>query len=103
MGNPKLVRVTWLKNHGVRVAYAGEPVRFVGPDGELTLRESALALGTYRLLLHRMVAKRRLAARKVAGVLRVPMTEVLRLRRAWRATGHPTGRIERPEQRRATA
>jgi hypothetical protein len=94
MGFPRLIRVTWLQNHGVQVAYRGEPVRFVGPDGDLLVSEAARALGTYSLLLRRMIKHRRMEANKVAGVLRVPMAEVLRLRRAWRTTGRPTGRIE---------
>jgi excisionase family DNA binding protein len=96
MGNARLVRVTWLQNHGLEVAYRGEPVRFVGPDGDLSVSEAAKALGTYPVLLRRMITHRRLEAKRVGGVLRIPMTEVLSLRRTWKATGRPTGRIERP-------
>lgn len=95
--NPKarLVRVTWLDNHGLQVAYRGEPIRFVGPDGELGVAEAARALGTYPMLLRRMIKARRLEAKTSGGVLRVPMVEVLRLRRTWKATGTPTGKVVR--------
>jgi len=95
MGNPRLVRVTWLQNHGLEVVYRGEPNRFVGPDGDLLVSEAARALGTYPVLLRRMIKHRRLEARKVAGTLVVPMSEVLRLRRTWKATGRVTGRLAR--------
>jgi hypothetical protein len=94
-----LLRIKWLDNHGLQVVYPNEEPRFIGPDGWLTMNEASMALGTYREMLDRMIARKRLVSKQIEGVKRVPMSEVLRLRRAWKVTGRPTGRLERTHGR----
>jgi hypothetical protein len=95
VGAPGLKSAVFLKNNGVRVTYAGKHVhraRFERPNGRLTIREAALALGSYPMLLERMLSSGRLKAKKVAGVRMIAVTECHRIKRAWRGK-RPTVRV----------
>ncbi len=80
--------VKWLRNHQLRITH-GRVVRCEGPEGTVSRREAAKALGTYYEMIARMVRAGRIAASNG----RIPMSEVLRLRRAWKATGRPTAYV----------
>jgi hypothetical protein len=87
MGAPKLKNAVFLKNNGVRVTYAGKHMirsRFERPNGRLTVGEAAMALGTYPMLLERMLNAERLKARKISGRRMISVIDCHRLRRAWR-------------------
>ena len=96
MGALRLKSAVFLKNHGVRVTYAGKHMiraRFERPNGRLTVGEAAMALGTYPMLMERLLRLGRATAKKVAGRRMILVSECHRLRRAWK--GQPaTCRIE---------
>ena len=84
---PKLTRVRFLRNNGITVVHTstrGVRVRFARPGSAVSIPEAAKALGTYPEMLRRMVRAGRLGTVRVNGRDRVPVTECLRLRRAWR-------------------
>jgi len=95
MGAPKLKSAVFLKNHGVRVSYAGtaiQRVRFEPPNGTLTVGEAARVLKTYPVLIDRLLRLKRLKYR-VKGCRRmIRVSECLRLLRLWRGKT-PTTRI----------
>jgi hypothetical protein len=87
MGAPALKSAVFLKNNGVRVTYSGvhvQRVRFERPNGTLTVGEAALALGTYPMLIHRLLTLGRAKARPVQGRRMIGVSECHRLRRLWR-------------------
>jgi len=84
------IRIVWLKNHGVRVEQTTgrgmRSLRFVRPDGLLTVPEAVAALGTYEVRLRRMIARKQLRSLKLGGRMMVRLSELRRLRadQSWR-------------------
>lgn len=98
MANPLLVAVRLLKNHGAEVCHVstsrGRLVRFVPPDGFLSIPEAAKLLGTNRSMVRRMGAAGRLAIRP-RGPKRVSLAEcrlLMKLPRRMRLSTLPEGR-----------
>jgi hypothetical protein len=97
--------VRWLKNHHLQIVHRnGRKVwkRHEGPEGFVTMREAAKALGTYHELIRRLVNAGRLQVSNRTDAPIPPsrrprfvaMRDVLKLRRAWKRVG-PTTRIIR--------
>jgi len=82
--------VVWLKNHGIRIEErfpsGAVRVRFVRPDGVVSIQEAAGILETYALKVYRLVRRRQMKTVKCQGKIMVPLSEVKRLRRedGWR-------------------
>jgi hypothetical protein len=93
MGAPKLRSAVFLKNHGVRVSYAGtgiHRIRFEPPNGTLTVGEAALALKTYPVLMDRLLRLKRLKYRMKGCRRMIRVSECLRLKRLWRGKAPTT-------------
>jgi len=63
--------------------------------GALTLGEAAVALGTYKELLRRLVKKRGVPTRRRYGLLVIPVKELRALRAAWKHTRPTTQMAQR--------
>ncbi len=89
----KLERARIMRNHGIRLVYrlpSGLRLRWVAPNGWVTLHEAAAALGTYPRLLERMVDAGRLGTARREGRRVLSGATVRALRRAWRGRAAST-------------
>jgi hypothetical protein len=80
MAQPRLVSARWLKNHGVSLRYAGNGstarLKFVPPDGALTVGEVAKLLNVYPLQVYRLVNRGVLTFKDRSGVATVPLKQI---------------------------
>ena len=72
--------VRWLKNHGVTVKLGSGVMRYVPPDGALTVGEARQLLGCGQMRLYRLREQGKIKFLPGA-VARVPLSELRRLQR----------------------
>jgi hypothetical protein len=85
------LRIRWLKNHGIRIIRRdgnGQAERFEPFGGSVSVSEAAAALAgsdaaVYRtkVKIYRMMEKKTIKARTIAGEYRIPVSELWRLKR----------------------
>lgn len=78
------IRIVWLKNHGVRIVTdsdAGTATRFEPHAGSVTVTEAAAAFGTYPWKIYRRIEAGLVKSRARAGVHRIAVAELWRLKR----------------------
>lgn len=97
MAHSRLTAVKELGNRGLALFFQQGTTRFqafVPAKGDVSVTEAAVALGTSGVMLHRLQAKKGMSMKRDrTGRWRVPVTEVLRLKREWAETG-PTLRMK---------
>jgi len=72
--------VRWLKNHGVTVRLGTGVIRYIPPDGSLTVGEARQLMGYGQMTLYRL--RERGKIRFIPGaVARVALSELRRLKR----------------------
>lgn len=78
------IRVRFLDNHGVRVTRTdahGKAERFEPFHGTVSVAEAAVALDTTTVKMYRLLERKEVKSRTIQGVIRVPVSELRRLRR----------------------